>query len=201
LAGVKTVHALQVNFAEPDPSIENPDHQGFVQKYRIEGSTDAKTWTTLIDRSNNTQDMPHDYCELRAPAHARYVRFTAVDTGKAGGLAIRDLRIFGNGGGTPPAAVTGLTVSRDPQDDRHATITWKPSQGAEGYVVRYGPTGGPKITPYEIRDATRLEIHSLNADVRYDFTVEAFNENGVTPMKPATNAQAAVRPATLSSFQ
>ncbi len=66
------------------------------QSYTIEISSDNKNWTMLIDKSDNKQDLRHDYIELPEPVKARYVKLTNVFTPSEGQFAVKDLRIFGN---------------------------------------------------------------------------------------------------------
>lgn len=186
LGGVKTLRAVQVNFAEAGIASRGR-LPGFAQKYRIEGSEDGQAWTLLADQSGNRRDSPHAYLELPAPARVRLVRI--VDLGTPGRFALRDLRCFGLGDGQPPPAVGRPTVVRDPQDRRHATIAWDPVPGAEAYAVRYGVAPDALNTQYEVRGTTRLEIRSLNARTAYHFAVEACNENGIGPLGPPVRVE------------
>ena len=76
----------------------------------------------LADRSGNRNDSPHDYVELEKPAEARYVRLN-IRTPGSGTFSVRDLRIFGNGGGSKPSAPRDLAVERDGRDPRNAVPT------------------------------------------------------------------------------
>jgi hypothetical protein len=44
----------------------------------LNSSDDGETWEMLIDKRDNTTDVPNDYVELAQPRRARYVRFTNV---------------------------------------------------------------------------------------------------------------------------
>jgi len=46
------------------------------QSYTVEISKDNENWSMLIDKSNNPEDLRHDYTELREPVKARYVKLT-----------------------------------------------------------------------------------------------------------------------------
>jgi hypothetical protein len=82
-----------------------------------------------------------------------------------------------------------VTVRRD-TDERNAVVSWKPVAGAVGYNVRWG------IAPNKIRQAyqvwadapTTLEVRALNVGVDYWFSVEAFDENGVSAMPSPVKA-------------
>ena len=180
LGGSKTVHALQVNFAEP-VGTDNKTPGNFIQKYRVMSSADGERWDVLIDRSTNTVDRVNAYRELSVPVNARYLRLT--DCGMAPGyFGVSGFRIFGVGGGRVPDAITHASVVRDAADRRHVTVEWENGKGATGYAVRYGVSKAVMSTPFEVRGKTRIDIYSLNAKPRYWFTVDAFNENGITPM-------------------
>lgn len=143
--------------------------------YTIQISSDNQTFTTLIDKSNNTQDRKHDYIELPQSANARYVRITNVFTENGGLFAIKDLRVFGNPKEAKFTEVKDVFVARNLDDPRDATITWQPLKNADGYVVRYGVKPGKLYNSYMVYDANTITVHSLNRDQKYYFKVEAFD--------------------------
>jgi hypothetical protein len=145
------------------------------QSYTVQVSTDNKTFSPLIDKSNNTQDRKHDYIELAEPVKARYVKLTNVFTENSGKFAVKDFRIFGNPKEATFTPVKEVMVARDLDDPRDATITWQPVKNADGYVVRYGIEPNKLYNNYMIYDAHTLTIHSLNRDEKYYFGVEAFD--------------------------
>jgi xylan 1,4-beta-xylosidase len=175
------IRALQVNFDRHDPKIEvgrgfaMPAPLSRYQSYTVEVSDNNADWTMLIDKSNNTADNRHDYTELSKPVKARFVRVTNVFTHDEGKFAIQELRIFGNPGKAKFTKVTDMLVARNPEDRRDATITWKPVEGADGYVVRYGIEPGKLYNNYMVYDDFTITIHSLNKDPEYYFEVEAFD--------------------------
>jgi hypothetical protein len=129
----------------------------------------------LIDKTNNAVDNRHDYTELAEPVKARYVKLTNAFTPDSGKFAVKDLRIFGNQDKAKFTEVTDVMAVRDPEDRRDATITWKPVEGADGYVVRYGIEPNKLYNNYMVYDKYTLTIHSLNKDPEYFFKVEAFD--------------------------
>lgn len=143
--------------------------------YTVQISGDNKTFTTLIDKTNNTQDRKHDYVELPQPARARYVKINNVFTENGALFAIKDLRVFGNPKEATFTEVKDLFVARDLDDPRNATITWQPLKNADGYVVRYGVAPEKLYNSYLVYDAHTITIHSLNRDEKYYFKVEAFD--------------------------
>jgi xylan 1,4-beta-xylosidase len=173
-----TVNAVQVNFAEHEvrPSAESPRHH----RYVVEHSADARTWRSLVDRRGAVKDTPHAYIELQAPVRTRHVRLT-IDTMAGGGApAVRDLRLFGRCEGSVPGRAADVTVERDAADRRRASVRWQHAAGADGYVVRYGIDRKKLYSNYQVRGVASVKINSLNADVEYYFTVDSFNDVGVT---------------------
>lgn len=173
------IESVQVNFAEHESTAigRSPD---LYHQYRLESSLDAKTWTSLADRSANRRDVPHDYVELPAAVEARYVRLTNVHMPGGGPFSVRDLRIFGSGEGKPPATAPTFEAHRDPTDPRSAVVRWQILPDADGYIVRYGIAPGKLYQQYEVRGQKELALHGLNADSPYYFTVDAFNDSGRT---------------------
>jgi len=71
------IRAIQINYADYESHIYGkPD--ALYHRYVIESSDDGETWEMLIDKRDNTTDVPNDYVELAQPRRARYVRFTNV---------------------------------------------------------------------------------------------------------------------------
>jgi xylan 1,4-beta-xylosidase len=179
LGEVANVHAVQVNYAEHDANLfgrENPIYQQYILYY----SNDAKNWQTLIDKSINTKDVPHDYTQLPKAVKARFIKLVNIHMPGDGPFAIRDLRVFGKGLGNIPQKTNGLTVTRNKNDRCNTRITWNKNQGATGYVIRYGINPDKLYNEYQVMGNTELTINSLNSDVVYYFSLDAFNENGYT---------------------
>lgn len=184
------IFALQVNFDQHDAKVAFGRGPGMgmgaaamnrstantrYQAYTVEVSDDKENWSMLIDKSNNTKDLRHDYTELAESVKARYVKLTNVFTPDSGKFAIKDLRVFGNPGASKFTKVNNVNVVRNPEDRRDATILWNPVEGADGYVVRYGIEPDKLYNNYMVYDAHTLTIHSLNKDPEYYFEVEAFD--------------------------
>jgi len=173
------VNAIQVNFAEHEANLFGRE-KPIYQQYLLEYSDDDQNWTTLVDKSKNTKDVPHDYIQLPRPVKARFIKLINIHTPGDGPFAVRDLRIFGNGVAEVPPQVDGLTVDRDAGDRRTANIAWNKSKDAVGFVIRYGITPEKLYNQYQVMGKTELKINSLNRDVVYYFSIDAFNENGYT---------------------
>lgn len=119
------------------------------------------------------------YTALQKPTLARYVRVTSQRV-PSGRFALSGLRIFGNGGGAKPARVAQITVVRDPSDRRRATLTWSNVPRAIGYNVRYGNAPGSLVHDHTVYGQHSLDLNCLDIASSYWFTVDVFNENGLS---------------------
>ncbi|MFA7493025.1 MAG: discoidin domain-containing protein, partial [Proteiniphilum sp.] len=174
------IHAIQVNFSE-----EGSTHQGYrediYQSYTISASNDGKKWYLIVDKSNKRTDTPHDYIEFEEPFKARYIRLENKRYTVAPYFSLRDLRVFGKGSGCKPVAIENFIVQRNPNDPCKATLKWNATEGAEGYIIRYGTKKDKLYNNFQIWEKTMLNINSLNSGVPYYFTIDTYNSNGVTP--------------------
>jgi hypothetical protein len=171
------IHSLQVNFDQHDASEEftTSRRNERYQSYIVQVSGDKNNWTTVIDKSNNTKEIRHDFTELTEAVKARYVKLTNVFTPGNGKFAVKDLRIFGNPEIAKFSKVDNVMIVRDQEDRRNATLLWQPVEGADGYVVRYGIEPNKLYNNYMVYDSYTLTIHSLHRDAEYYFMVEAFD--------------------------
>ena len=171
------VHAIQINFAEQDAHLqgrsENHPHQ-----FLIECSSDKKEWSKVADRTNATSDNTHPYIVMDSPVSTRYIRIQNIRV-PDGCFAISGMRIFGKGNGEAPAAVQHFTALRNKSDLREVYLSWNKQEKAVGYNIRYGEQENLLHHNYQVYGDTTLTIRSLNAENKYYFAIEAFNENGV----------------------
>ncbi|RYZ50725.1 MAG: xylosidase, partial [Chitinophagaceae bacterium] len=138
LGNVSRVNAVQINYADQDvDSNRLGKYNNQYHQYKLLYSVDGKSWKTLVDKSKNKTDVPHDYVELQTPVQARYIRLENVHmpTGK---FAISGLRVFGHGNGQKPEAVQGFVVLRTEKDKRSAFLKWRPEDNAFAYNIYYG---------------------------------------------------------------
>jgi len=177
------IEAVQVNFAEHEATALGRAAELYHQ-YRLEWSLDGKTWQMLADKSGNRTDVPHDYIQVAAPVEAQYVRITNVHMPGGGPFSIRDLRVFGSDQGRPPAKAPRFEAHRDASDARNAVVRWEIVPETSWYVVRYGIAEDKLYQNVEVRGRKEVVLHDLNADTKYFFAVDAFNESGRTQGKP-----------------
>lgn len=186
LGNISTVHAVQVNYADQDVSFPKAMDSIFLGKtiglshqYIMRYSTDGKKWSTLVDKSNNNKDVPHDYVELPKPVQARYIRLENIKmpTGK---FAISGLRVFGNGNGAKPKPVEGFIVLRTQKDKRSAFIKWKPADDAFAYNIYYGTHPDKLYTSIMVHSNNEYWMKAMDSEVDYYYCIEAINENGTS---------------------
>jgi hypothetical protein len=108
----------------------------------------------------------------------RYVRYEHIEA-PTPNLAISDIRIFGTGDGEKPHKVSGFKVERK-DDRRDALLTWKAQNNVQGYNIRWGIAPDKLYNSWLVYDNNQLVMRSLTADQQYYFTIEAFNENGIS---------------------
>ena len=173
-----TVNAIQVNFADNESTLK-PDSKNIYYQFRIFASNDGKSWDMVVDKSNNMQDVTHDYIELEKPLKTKYIKIENVRV-PDGKFSIYDLRIFGLREGQTPAQVNDFSVERNEDDTRRATLEWPRDETATGYIVNYGTKADKLYTPVMVYDANSVELGGLNKDVTYYYSVDAFNESGIT---------------------
>jgi xylan 1,4-beta-xylosidase len=179
LGAISTVNAIQINYADQDAEFLGKQ-TGIYHQYRILGSNDQKNWKTLIDKSQNNTDVPHDYVELPAPANVRFIRLENIHmpTGK---FAISGLRVFGKGTGPLPDTVKQFIVLRTEKDKRSAWIKWSPANNAYGYNVYFGTAPDKLYNSIQVYDANDYWFKVMDKEKTYYFAIESLNENGTSP--------------------
>lgn len=172
-----SVCAVQVNYHDYKTGMYGR-YPNLRHRYQIEGSVDGKEWKVLIDKSNSYKDTPNDYTELEFPEKVRYVRYKNIEV-PTPSLAISEIRVFGLGEGKAPQKVKKLNLERQ-ADRRDIAISWTPVKGAQGYNVLWGIAPDKLYSSWMVYDANELFMKSLTIDQDYYFSIEAFNENGIS---------------------
>jgi xylan 1,4-beta-xylosidase len=176
-----TINAIQINYAENETKILGRSPAMYYQ-YLLEYSSDNKTWKVLSDKRENKTDVPHDYVELKKPIKASYIRLTNYHV-PDGTFALAGLRIFGNAGAKTPSVVQSLNVERLENDRAVVKLNWNKSPDAIGYNIRYGMAKDKLYHVYQVLGTDSVIIGSLNSLQKYYFTIDAFNESGITKGK------------------
>ncbi|MFC4231948.1 family 43 glycosylhydrolase [Parasediminibacterium paludis] len=184
LGNISTVNAIQINYADQD--VDSNRLGKWVDQYhqyKLYASLDGKKWDLLIDKSNNTSDVPHDYIELEKPIEAKFIKLENIHmpTGK---FAISGLRVFGNGHGAVPSMVTNFIILRTEKDKRSAYIKWQPKEDAYAYNIYYGTNPEKLYTCIMVHDFNEYWLKTMDKEKPYYFTIEAINENGISQKSP-----------------
>ncbi len=171
------IRAFQVNFQDFNAEVfGKPDT--LRQQFVIETSDDGENWVKAADFSNNQQDRPNAYIELREDVSGRYVKFTnRYFPNKY--LAVAEFRVFGKGNGKKPGSPKSFEAVRQ-QDRRNADLSWKPVKNAMGYVLYWGISPDRLNNSVLIYDQHEYELRALNIDQQYYYQVEAFSEHGIS---------------------
>lgn len=180
------VHAIQVNYHDYKSDIYGR-MEGMYHRYLIEGSEDGNNWSVLVNRKNSFKDLPNDYVELGKPATVRYIRYKNIHVPTTN-LAISDIRVFGVGSGKFPSTVKNFGVKRQ-TDRRDAMITWQAQPDVQGYNIYWGITPNKLYNSWMVYGKESLLLKSLGVDRPYYFSIEAFNENGVSPRAKVIGAE------------
>ncbi len=172
------VYAVQINFAEHDAGIFGRE-KNLAYRYTIDYSGDGTNWKPLIDKSRNRTDNSHDYVQLPAKVACRYLKISNLKV-PGGHFAISGFRVFGKGNGEVPAKISEFTARRDPDNRRSIKLSWRNPGQASGYHISYGLDKNRLYQHYQLYRDTTLTINTLDAGRAYFFSIEAFNENGIS---------------------
>ncbi|HFK5597374.1 TPA: discoidin domain-containing protein [Elizabethkingia anophelis] len=177
-----TVNAIQINYADQDAEFLgktlNKMHQ-----YKIYASNDGKSWKTIVDKSKNQKDVPHDYIELETPVKARFLKMEnlKMPTGK---FALSGFRVFGKGTGAKPSAVENFVALRaEPRknaDRRSVWFKWKQNDLADGYVIYFGKSPDKLYGSIMVYGKNEYYFTGADKSDAYYFQIEAFNANGIS---------------------
>ena len=142
----------------------------------------------MIDKSKNQTDIPHEYIELDESIQTRFLKLENIHmpTGK---FAISGFRVFGKGEGVPPDSVEDFIVLRTEKDKRSAWIRWKQVDDATGYNILMGTSPDKLYNSIMVLDANEYWLKTMDKEQPYYFTIEAFNENGVSSRKKVVKVE------------
>ncbi len=171
------IYAFQLNFHDEESAIYTRT-EGLRHRFMIEISEDGKNWKTVVDRRKSFRDSPNAYIPLNQPVKGKFVRYKNLEV-PGQNLALSEIRVFGEGLGKKLEKVKGFKVSRE-EDRRDASFIWNPVKGAQGYNIRWGIAPNKLYHSWLIYDVNEHFMRNLDRDTGYYFSIEAFNENGVS---------------------
>jgi len=171
------IHAFQLNFHDHESGIYTRT-EGLKHRFSIEVSEDGTNWQTVVDRSKSEKDAPNAYIVLDNPVTAKYVRYNNVEVPGVN-FAMSEFRVFGLGLDSKPQMVSEFDVKRE-ADRRDASFSWNPVEGAQGYNIRWGIAPDKLYQAWLVYDTNKHFMRSLDRDTPYYFSIEAFNENGIS---------------------
>jgi hypothetical protein len=176
-----SVNAIQVNFADQDVDYETSLDTDY-HAYKLYVSADGENWKMIADKSLNRKPVPHDYIELEQSISASFVKIENVYTPRKGKFALLDLRVFGFGNANPPAPVKKISVTRDREDERYASLSWEKVNDADGYLVRFGyaPDFLNQCIQVKGSDTVSLLLHILIKNIPYYYRIDTYNDSGIT---------------------
>jgi hypothetical protein len=187
LGSICTVKAIQINYADQDVEFTGKSI-GEYHQYKIFESMDGKKWNLMVDKSQNNQDVPHDYIELTKPVKTRFLKLVNkhIPTGK---FAISGFRVFGHGSGNKPEKVKELIVFRTSKDKRNAWIKWAAVNNAYAYNIYMGTEPDKLYNVIMVYNANEYWLKAMDKEKTYYFAIEAINENGVSELSKLVEAE------------
>lgn len=182
LGEISTVRAIQINYADQDVALMGKPENSSGHQYILYGSNDGKKWKTIVDKSKNTHDVPHDYIELSVPVQCRFIKMQNLGM-PSGKFALSGFRVFGKGSGEKPGAVQHFNPLRSgPKvkgERRNVWFKWQQEAAADGYVIYFGKSPDKLYGSIMVYGKNEYYFNGLDRSDVYYFQIEAFNNNGI----------------------
>ena len=139
-------------------------------------SRDAKHWRRIIGRTESICDEPHHYVQLEQPVMARYIKIVNRHSDAQSFFSLYGLRVIGSGLGKLPGEITNIKVERESADQHHVHVSWNASSNTDFYTIRYSVKPNHLFSNYQVYNSNSFDIHSLNDNTPYYFTIDAVND-------------------------
>ncbi|MDQ3554350.1 MAG: discoidin domain-containing protein, partial [Chloroflexota bacterium] len=152
--------------------------------YRIEGSTDGTTWSTLYDGGAPGEGwITHDF----PAADVRYVQFVGLTRGTPYGFSFWDFEVRGSGGTTTdPAAPT-------------ASYTYSPTSPEVGQAVSFDASGsGCAATPCSYRWEDGTQAIGTGTTLTHSFSTAGDHPVKLTVTDAQSRSDSATKTITVS---
>lgn len=160
---------------------------GLRHRYTVEGFLDGQDWVTLVDCRNNYKDVPNGYVQVDNPVRVRYVRYKNIEV-PTPHLVISDLRVSSIDEGKKPVTVKNFKVVRQ-AGRRDVIIAWDAVENSQGYNIRWGIAPDRLYNSWLLYGKNELLLKGLSTGQPYYFTIETFDENGVSEATKIQEAQ------------
>ncbi len=189
LGKVFDVHAVQINFADDRLDVPCPgkitggsqaryiEERELRTQWKLEGSTDGKSWFVIEDKNGAESDLSHDLIIREEGIRVRFLRLSEMAVPYAQKPCISGLRVFGTGDGKKPA-VPAFTVRRTGDLDMELTIQEQPD--TLGFNILFGEEAEKLYHSYMVFQPGIRHVGALIRGREYHVRVDAFNENGIT---------------------
>jgi hypothetical protein len=182
LGEISTVNAIQINYADQNVELMGKPENSSGHQYILYGSNDGKKWKIIVDKSKNSQDVPHDYIELQQPVKCRFIKMQNLEM-PTGTFALSGFRVFGKGAGAKPNAVQNFNPLRSgPKvkgERRNVWFKWQQEPTADGYVIYFGKSPDKLYGAIMVYGKNEYYFNGLDRSDVYYFQIEAFNNNGI----------------------
>ena len=190
LGNMYDVHAIQVNFADDALKAELPERaamEGSLHQerwidevpqktcWKLEGSSDGKSYFMIEDKCDADTDLPHDLVVREKGVKMRFIRLTVIGLPYEQTACVSGLRVFGLGGGSLPERAKKVTVKRN--GDLDIVVSWQGN--AVGYVVEWGYRPDKLYHSWQVF-GDKVHIGGLVKGQDVYIRVDSFNENGIT---------------------
>ena len=198
LGDVYKPHSVQISFAEHKVRELNVDkslrsdlmtNMRYIDssaklktRFTLEGSLDGTEWFMIEDRSKAEDDRSHPYIILNEKYELRYLRITTLELPYDEVFALSGFRVFGKGHGTAPEEVKNMRANRL-ENGLDAILSYDKADGAFGYNIRFGIAPDKLYHSCQVYEKTEVMLTTLNKGQKYYYTVDSFNENGITEGK------------------
>jgi hypothetical protein len=178
LGSIERVNALQINYYDYKAN-QYGRAMDLYHQYKIYASDDGNHWKLVVDKSDNNEDIPHDYVELQQPLYTRYLKIVNLHM-PTGNFALMDFRVFGKGNSELPHSVQNFAAKRDRHDARNVLFSWNMDKNAYGYNILYGIAPDKCYNCITVYGDDRYKMRGLDKYTSYYCAIEALGESGVS---------------------